>query len=186
MEDLTIVQLYLDRDERAIPATAEKYGRYCMTIAKNILNNSEDAEECVNDTYLNTWNSIPPNRPERLSAYLGKIVRNLSFNRYKKDRAEKRGAGQTGPVLDELSELVAGGSTPEEEWDRKLLVQTLNAFLAKLPSEKRTMFVRRYWYADSVKDIARRFAMTEDNVSVILSRLRAKLRVALKESGVEL
>ena len=121
MDDNTIVQLYWNRDEKALSVTAEKYGSYCLSIAKNILGNYEDAEECVNDTYLNTWKSIPSNRPQMLSTYLGKITRNLSFNRYKKNKADKRGAGQVAVVLDELSELIADSNSSEESWDCRLL-----------------------------------------------------------------
>ena len=106
MDDEKIVQLYWNRDEQAIPATAQKYGNYCTSIAKNIIGNLEDAEECVNDTYLNAWNSMPPHRPGVLSTFLGKIVRNLSFNRYKYNTADKRGGGELPLVLDELSDLV--------------------------------------------------------------------------------
>lgn len=186
MDDNQIVQMYWDRDEKAILATSEKYGSYCLSIARNILGNHEDAEECVNDTYLNTWNSIPSNRPKMLSTYLGKIVRNLSFNLYKKKKAEKRGSGQITLVLDELSELIADSGTPEDELDCKLLSDAINSFLADLPAEKRKLFVCRYWYADSVKDIAKRFEMTENNVSVALSRLRISLHNYLLESGFEL
>ena len=186
MEDSTIVQMFWNRDENAITVTSEKYGSYCLTIAKNILDNSEDAEECVNDTYLLTWNSIPTNRPTQLSTYLGKIVRNLSFNRYKKSHTQKRGLGQTPLILDELSELLTGSERPEEEWDVKLLIETVNEFLEGLPETKRKLFVSRYWYADSVKDIAARFDMTENNVSVSLSRLRVVLRKYIMERGLEL
>ncbi|MCR4727726.1 MAG: sigma-70 family RNA polymerase sigma factor [Lachnospiraceae bacterium] len=186
MNDDQIVRMYWDRDEKAISVTSEKYGSYCLHIAGNILGNHEDAEECVNDTYLNTWNSIPTNRPEMLSTYLGKIVRNLSFNLYKKNRAEKRGAGQIGLVLDELAELIADSNRPEDELDCKLLSESVNRFLETLPAEKRKLFVCRYWYADSVKDIAKRFEMTENNVSVALSRLRTGLHNYLLERGFEL
>ena len=108
MDDAKIVQLYWDRNEQAIPATADKYGRYCTSIANNILGNNEDAEECVNDTYLNAWNSMPPHRPSILSTFLWKIVRNLSFNRYKHNTADKRGGGELPVVLEELSDLVSG------------------------------------------------------------------------------
>ncbi len=184
MEDEAIVQLFWDRDEKAIAATAEKYGPYCMSIAGNILGNSEDAEECINDAYLNTWNSIPPHRPQMLSTYLGKIVRNLSFNRYKKKRADKRGGGQVGPVLEELSEVLEGSGTPEENWDAIFLLQTINEYLGELPPDKRKVFVRRYWYADSVKDIAKRYNLTENHVAVILNRTRENLRKYLAERGL--
>ena len=186
MDDSTIVQMYWDRNEKAIAATSEKYGSYCLSIAGSILGNQEDAEECVSDAYLNAWNSIPPNRPERLSTYLGKIVRNLSFNLYKKNKAGKRGFGQVAVVLDELSEVIADSKRPEEEWDCKVLSETINSFLSDLPAEKRKIFVCRYWYSDSVKEIAERFHMTENNVSVILNRLRTKLHSYLRERGFEL
>lgn len=186
MDDHTIVQMYWDRDEKAIAATSEKYGSYCLAIARNILGNQEDAEECVSDTYLSTWNSIPTNRPTMLSTYLGKIVRNLSFNLYKKNRAEKRGSGQMAVVLDELSELLEDPSSTEEAWDCQLLTEAINAFLSGIPADKRKIFVCRYWYADSVKDIAKRFGMSESNVSVTLHRLRSKLHNYLLESGFEL
>lgn len=113
MDDAKIVQLYLDRDERAIPITADKYGKYCTSIANNILGNIEDAKECVNDTYYNTWNSIPPHRPKMLSTFLGKITRNLAFNRYKHNTADKRGSGEMPAVLDELADCVSGNVNVE-------------------------------------------------------------------------
>ena len=186
MDDSVIVQMYWDRNEEALSETAKKYGSYCFSIAKNIVGNNEDAEECVNDTYLQTWNSIPDNKPKMLSTYLGKITRNLSFNRYKRNNAEKRGGGQIGLVLDELSDLIASPDEPEMEIDSKLLSKAINSFLSNLPLEKRKIFVCRYWYADSIKDIAKTFGMTENNVSVILNRLRQKLSEHLKESGFEL
>ncbi|MGI6562423.1 MAG: RNA polymerase sigma factor [Clostridia bacterium] len=147
MDDDSIVRMYWERNEKAISVTSEKYGSYCLSIAKNILDNQEDAEECVNDTYLHAWNSIPPNRPKILSTYLGKIVRNLSFNVYKRNKAEKRGSGQIALVLDEPSAIVADSKNQEDEWNRKLLVSAINAFLSELPTEKRKIIVCRYWYA---------------------------------------
>lgn len=186
MHDKEIIQMYWDRNEEAIAATSEKYGSYCQAIAMNILGNWEDARECVNDTYLNTWNSIPPQRPQMLSAYLGKIVRNLSFNLYKKNRAEKRGGGQMPLILDEISEMISDFHVPEKEWHKRELIQAINAFLSGLTRKKREIFVRRYWYADSVKEIAERFEMSENNVSVTLNRLRKQLHRYLKERGFEL
>lgn len=186
MDDNEIVQMYWDRNEEALSATAKKYGSYCFSIAKNIVGNNEDAEECVNDTYLQTWNSIPDNKPKMLSTYLGKITRNLSFNRYKRNNAEKRGGGQIGLVLDELSDLIAAPDEPDTEFDSRLLSKAINAFLSNLSIEKRQIFMCRYWYADSINDIAERFGMTENNVSVTLNRLRKKLSNHLKESGYEL
>ena len=186
MDDIKIVQLYWERNEQAIHATADKYGNYCTSIAKNILGNHEDAEECVNDTYMNAWISMPPHRPSILSTFLGKIVRNLSFNRYKHNTADKRGGGQATMVLDEIAEFVSDTSGVEQEIDRKDLIQAIDTFLSTLSVEKRGVFLRRYWYFDSISDIASRFGMTENNVSVMLNRLRLKLHNYLLEKGFEL
>ena len=186
MDDAKIVQLYWDRDERAIPAAADKYGSYCTSIARNILGSHEDAEECVNDTYMSAWNSIPPHRPGILSAFLGKIVRNLSIKRYRYNTADKRGGGQLPVVLDEISDLVSGTDDVEEGFTGKELIKAIDRFLGTLSSEKRGIFIRRYWYFDSIHDIAVRFGMTENNVSVTLNRLRLKLRNYLSERGFEL
>jgi RNA polymerase sigma-70 factor (ECF subfamily) len=186
LDDRKIVQLYWDRDEQAIPATTDKYGSYCNAIAKNILGNKEDAEECVNDTYLNAWNSMPPHRPSILSTFLGKITRNLSFNRYKHNTADKRGGGETAAVLDELLEIVSDTDSVEKEINRKELVKAIDTFLGTLSSDKRGIFVRRYWYFDNISAIASRFGLTENNVSVNLNRTRLKLRNYLLERGFEL
>ena len=186
MDDAKIVQLYWDRDEQAIPVTANKYGNYCTSIAINILGNREDAEECVNDTYMNAWNSMPLHRPNILSTFLGKIVRNLSIKRYKHNTADKRGGGQATVVLDEIAEFVSDTDSVEKEIDHRELVKAIDSFLDRLPTDKRSIFVCRYWYFDSVSDIANRFGMTENNVSVTLNRLRLKLHNYLLERGFEL
>lgn len=186
MDDTKIVQLYWDRNEQAIPATADKYGNYCTSIAKNILGNHEDVEECVNDTYMNAWNSMPPHRPSILSAFLGKIICNLSFNRYKHDTADKRGGGELPVVLDELSELVSGKDDVEEEICHNELVRSIDTFLDNLSPKKRSIFVSRYWYADSISEIAICHGMNDSAVSMTLSRLRLKLHNYLLERGFEL
>ena len=186
MDDTTIVQLYWDRDERAIPATSGKYGNYCNSIAWNILGNREDAEECVNDTYMRAWNSMPPHRPNALSAFLGKITRNVSLNRYKQNTADKRGGGEVPAVLEEIAELVSDTDSVEQEVDRRELVKAIDAFLDGLPTEKRSLFLCRYWYFDSVSDLASRFGMTENHVSITLNRLRRKLHNDLLERGFDL
>ena len=186
MNDEKIVQLYLDRDDRAIPATAVKYGSYCASIANNILGNHEDAEECVIDTYLNTWNSIPPHRPKMLSTFIGKIVRNLAFNRYKRNHADKRGGGEIPAVLDELAGCVSGIDDVGQAYEFSELVVEINRFFSALPVEKRRIFVCRYWYADSISDIAARFGMSYASVSMTLKRLRTKLQGRLAEQGYEL
>ena len=186
MDDVKIVQLYLERDERAIKETANKYGNYCMSIAGNILGNREDAEECVNDTYLNTWNTIPPHRPKMLSAFLCKIVRNLAFNRYKHNIADKRGGGELPAVLDELAECVSGDDDVAKAYEYKELVADINNFLATLPEAKRNIFVCRYWYTDSVSDIAKRYGKAYSAVTMTLNRLRSQLRNYLIERGYDL
>ena len=185
MNDDEIVNLYFKRDETAISVTADKYGGYCYSIAKNILGDFEDAKECVNDTYFKAWNSIPPHKPKMLSTYLGKITRNLSFNLYKKNKADKRGGSQIPLVLDELQELVSG-SNSFDEINALELEEAINLFLTTISLEKRKIFVCRYWYADSIKDIAKRFEITESKVSVTLNRLRKNLHNYLNERGFEL
>ncbi|MBQ9383205.1 MAG: sigma-70 family RNA polymerase sigma factor [Ruminiclostridium sp.] len=185
MDDDKIVELYWNRDEAAITATSDKYGAYCLSISQNILGNREDAQECVNDTYLRAWSTIPPHRPAMLSTFLGKITRNLSFDRYKANRRDKRGGSQTALVLDELNEIISDKSS-EAEFDRAELISAINRFLSELPQDKRKMFVCRYWYAYSIPEIAKRLEMTENNVSVSLNRTRQKLRNYLKERGFDL
>ncbi len=186
MEDRKIVNLYWERNSNAIKETASKYGGYCKAIAKNILGNNEDAEECVNDTYLNTWNSIPPNRPNVLSTYLGKITRNLSFDRFRQRHADKRGGGEIELVLDELGECVSGADSVEQKVEKKELIRAINSFLDTLSQEKCNIFLCRYWYAIPVSEIATRFGMSEGNVSVTLTRIRIKLKNYLKERGYDL
>lgn len=183
MEDSVIVQLYWDRDQRAITETASKYGSYCTSIAKNILGNNEDAKECVNDTYMSAWNSIPPHRPGILSTFLGKITRNISFNRYKHNKAAKRGGNEIVAVLDELSECISGKDNIEQEIEYKELVQSIDSFLDTLSTEKRSIFICRYWYTDSISEIAKQFNMRENTVSMTLNRIRSKLQKYLKERG---
>ncbi len=185
MDDAHIILLFQRRDETAIAATAEKYGGYCTAIAQHILGNAEDTEECVNDTYLRAWNSIPPQIPQILSAYLGRIVRNLSFNRYKAKRTEKRGAGELQLILDELAECTPHPDTVEHIWEQKQLTEVINAFLGTLSMEKRMLFVRRYWYSDSIAELAAKSGMKEHAVVVSLTRIREKLHGYLTERGFE-
>lgn len=185
MDDKKIIELYLKRDEHAILATSKKYGKYCSAIAMNILGNSEDTEECVSDAYLKIWNSIPPNRPSTLSAFLGKITRNLAFNRCRYLMAEKRGSGRFNAVLDELEDCVSG-SDMDEQLDMRELANAISDFLLTLPSRNRNIFVCRYWYADELDGIAKQFKISKENTSVILARTRAKLRTYLSERGFTL
>ncbi|MBR6537569.1 MAG: sigma-70 family RNA polymerase sigma factor [Lachnospiraceae bacterium] len=184
MDDRQIIALFNERSEAALSETAKKYGRYCRTIAYNVLNNEEDSEECVNDTWLRAWESIPPQCPERLSAFLGTITRNLALNRYKHNTREKRGGGQTPLVLEELAECVPGTDRTEETVEEALLVDVLNWFLEEQPAEKRKIFMRRYWYMSSVKEIAVDFGLSESNVKMTLLRMRSKLKQTLEKEGI--
>lgn len=186
MDDNDIVRLYWDRNDHAIQATSEKYGHYCNAISMNILNNREDAEECVNDTYLNAWNSMPTHWPQNLATFLGKITRNLSFNKYKLDHAKKRGGGEITMILDELNDCVSGSDDVERSIDRQELAAALSTFVRSLPTTKRNVFVRRYWYADTISEIAKDHRMSPGNVSKMLERIRVKLKVYLRERGFEI
>ena len=181
MEDKQIVDLFWSRSEDAIRETEKKYGSYCRRIAMNILSNELDAEECVNDTYLKAWEAMPPHRPERLSTFLGKITRNLSLNRYAHDRAQKR-APLAEAVYEEISELI-----PDDEGDPSdsaELAAAINGFLATLTSKNRIIFVQRYWYLCSVKEIAGNRALSESDVKVSLMRTRKKFREYLTKKGI--
>lgn len=186
MKDNDIVKMYWDRNDRAITETSEKYGNYCKSIAMNILNDHEDAEECVNDAYLNAWNSMPPHKPNILSVFLGKIVRNLSFNKYKYNHSLKRGGHETALILDELCEIVSDKETVEDNVIKNELIKTIDEFLKTLPYEKRNIFIRRYWYSDTISDIGEQYGKSVNSVSVELNRIRAKLRKYLTERGYDL
>ena len=184
MDDRQIIALYNERSEAALSETENKYGRYCRTIAYNILNNEEDSEECVNDTWLKAWEAIPPRCPDSLAAFLGKITRNLALNLYKHKNREKRGGGQTMLVLEELVECVPGTDSTEDAVDEALLAEVLNGFLAELPTEKRKIFMRRYWYLSSVREIAEEYGLSESKVKMTLLRLRSKLKTVLEKEGI--
>ncbi len=184
MDDKEIITLFWERNERAIDETAIKYGRYCHYIAFGILQNEEDSEECVNDTYLGAWNSIPPQKPEKLSAFLGKITRNLALNRWDYLTAEKRGKGQLALVLEEIKECIPAKDDTETMAEKMDFTDTLNRFLASLPKEKRMIFMRRYWYFSPIKEIAADFQKSESNIKMILLRLRTAFRRFLEKEGV--
>ena len=181
MEDKKIVDLYWSRSEDAIKETEKKYGGYCRRIAMNILSNELDAEECVNDTYLRAWEAMPPHRPERLSTFLGKITRNLSLNRYARDRAAKR-APLAETVYEEIAELIPDES--ESAVDESRLSEIINSFLASLSQKHRIIFVQRYWYLCSVKEIAKSRGITESDVKVSLMRTRRKFKEHLTKEGI--
>lgn len=186
MEDSRILELFNRRDEAAVRAVAEKYGALCASVSRNILQNSEDVEECLNDTYLKAWESIPPAHPERLSSYLAKIAKNISLNRYKSEHREKRGGGESMLVFEELEELEPfAANSVAETAERNELLAEINRFLGRLKKEKRIIFVRRYWYCDEISELAAAFGISESNVYAILSRTRAELKKYLKKRGYD-
>ncbi len=186
MDDRQIVELFLQRSETAIAKTAEKYGAYCRCIANRILENDQDSEECVNDAFLRAWNAIPPQEPENLAAFLGKITRNLALDRYKYNRREKRGSGQVVLALEELDACIPAGTDPEQVMTERQLAAAFNGFLASQPERKRKIFVRRYWYFSTVREIAEDFGISESNVKVILLRTRRELKRYLEKEGIAL
>ena len=181
LPDEDIVNLYFDRSEEAIAACQVKYGKSCHTVAYNILRSDEDAEECVNDTWLRAWNSIPPERPTRLGAWLSTVTRRLALTRYEKKTAARRNGGMEAS-LEELSECVTAGSLTIA--DEVALSEAINGFLASLPTRTRMIFMRKYWYMDSIADIAKALGMGESAVKVTLHRTREKFRKHLAKEGI--
>lgn len=186
MDDKQIIQLYWARAEAAISETAGKYGRYCHYIAYHILHNDQDSEECVNDTYMRAWESIPPQRPAILKAFLGTITRNLSLDKYSQLSAEKRKQGQMTVALNELQECLPTQDNTEGVTDDIVVVDVFNRFLASLSAQQRKIFVRRYWYFSTVKEIAADYAISESKVKMTLLRARNKLKQLLEKEGITL
>ena len=186
MRDDEIIALYFARSERAIAAAQEQYGSYCRTIARNILGSEGDAEECVNDTLLRSWNAIPPQRPERLGAFLGAVTRNLALNRLERNRAEKRGGGQGELALSELEECLPAPRGVEEALEERAAVRAIEAFLRAQPRSRRRIFIRRYWYASPIKEIARDWGYSESKTASLLRRMREELKQYLEQEGITL
>jgi RNA polymerase sigma-70 factor (ECF subfamily) len=184
MDDQTIVALFFARDEAALTHTQNKYAKYCQSIAMRILGCREDAEECVNDAYRRAWESIPPTKPQQLSSYMGLLTRRLAFNRARERQADKRGGGELPLLLDELAECIP--DTTGETSDDFVVRDALNAFLAALPQRTRTVFLCRYWYAQSVAEIATACHMSISSVNTLLCRTRKQLAEHLKEQHIEL
>lgn len=185
MDDSKIIDLFFERSEQAIVALSQKYGAVCNAVAKNILSNTFDAEECVNDAYLATWNTIPPQKPSPLLTYVCRIVRNLSIKKYHANTAAKRNSFYD-VALDELEDCLSSVITVESEVEAKELSHHIDEFLDTLDKESRIMFVQRYWYSESVSAIADRFRLSQNNVSVRLARTREKLKQYLKKEGLEI
>ncbi len=183
MDDSSIIALYNARDERAITETSDKYGKYCYKIAYNILTDEQDTEECLNDSWLGAWNTIPPSCPDSLKHYLTKIVRNLSFDRFRRKMRKKRIGDEMYVALEEIEEFTESTSDIDGELGMRELERALNAFLRDLPAKERNIFLRRYYFVDAIPDIAKRYSMRENNVVVTLFRTRKKLKQYLEEEG---
>lgn len=183
MNDKKIIELYWARDERAIPETDAVYGRYCYAIAYNVLSDHGESEECVNDTYLGAWNSMPPHRPDILSAFLGKITRRLSIDRWRERTAAKRGGATIDAALEELSFCIPGSVSAEREVEARELERLVDGFVHALPETERRVFLRRYWYMDSLADISRSFGFSQAKVKSMLHRTRQKLKKLLEKEG---
>ena len=183
MDDQSIVALFWDRSEQAIAETDRKYGAYCYSIAYHALANSEDAEESVSDTYMAAWNQLPPHRPSILATFLGKITRRISINRWKAKNTAKRGGGQITLTLEELDDCVDGKQNIERAYESHELVWAFNRFLETLPETERDVFLRRYWFFDSIADIAESFGFTQSKVTSMLYRTRGKLRKQLEKES---
>ena len=183
MDDQKIIDLYWSRSETAITETDRKYGKYCYSIAYNILTNNEDAEESVSDTYMAAWKAMPPKRPSILATFLGKITRHLSIDRWRSRNRYKRGGGEIVLALEELEDCLSDGLSAEDTVQKKELTVLLNRFLDALPATERNVFLCRYWYADPVQDIAETFGFSATKVNSMLYRTRQKLRRALAKEG---
>ena len=183
MEDHEIVSLYWERDERAIRETEKQYGRYLFKIAYHILGEREDSRECVNDTYLRAWNAIPPERPVFLSLYLGKIARTVSIDRFRARNRKKRRPTEYAASLSELEECISSGNTTEQYADARLLADAVNRFLRAKSAEERGVFIGRYYFMDSVREIAFHYGISESKTKAMLHRLRAGLRLYLEKEG---
>ena len=184
MEDQEIIARFFARDEKGLTAARARYEPYCAAVARSLLNDPRDQEECLSDTWLRAWNAIPPQRPRSLGAFLAKITRNLAINRLRDGNAQRRGGGQVPLALEELGECVSPEGSPEVELDRQAAVEALDRFLDGLPPLQREVFLRRYWYLDSIEDIARRAGWSKSRVTTTLHRLRVRLRAHLIQEEI--
>ncbi|MCL1843126.1 MAG: RNA polymerase sigma factor [Defluviitaleaceae bacterium] len=179
MDDNAIINLFFSRDESAIAETQQKYAGYLFTVASNILPSIQDAEECVNDAYFKAWEAIPPKRPAFLRSFLARITRNRALDKYRGNNAQKRAGSQVDTLLSELAEVVPSNADVHAEYENNLIAADINAFLQSLSKEARFIFMRRYWYADSISAIAEGFGISESKVKSSLHRARQKLKKRL-------
>jgi len=186
LEDHDILDLYFNRDEAAITETRGKYGLRMLKVSINILRSKEDADECVNDALLKAWDAIPPTRPERLGAFLAKIARNLSINKWQARGAAKRGGGDAGLILSELEDCIPAPSGPEQEYESTRVQEAINACLATMDKSTRTAFVLRYFHGESIRGVCQRFGMSESKAKSVLFRARKKLGAYLEKEGISL
>lgn len=186
MDDSEIVQLFWDRNETALSATERKHGNRCRSVAENILGSRQDAEDCVNDSYLKLWELIPPNRPRVLGAFLCRIVRNTAIDMLKARLAGKRGSGKTALMFDELEEIVSDKSSVEDTYEGKVLLERIEDFLKLEPVRERRIFILRYWYGCGLSEIAKRYGARKNTVSVILNRTRKRLKEYLEKEGYDI
>ena len=183
MTDEQLLALFFARDEQAVQAAEKQYGAYCRQVAGRILDAREDVHDCVNETWLRAWQAIPPRKPKNLKMYLASITRNLAYNIHRHETAKRRGGGELPAALDELTECVAGRDDPEDRVIAKELGEVVNRFLDTLPETERNIFLRRYFFVEGNRQIARKYQMQAGNVAVILSRTRKKLREHLIQEG---
>lgn len=183
MEDTEIINLYFTRNPDAITHSKEKYESYCFSVANNILENIQDSEECVNDTWLHTWNEIPPCKPKYFRLFLAKITRNLAFNKWNHRYAKKRGGGEIHLVLEELSQCISKESDVLDQVIAKELGKSIEAFVRNLPTKEGDIFIRRYFFSESISQIASSYGLTKNNTMVTLSRTRKKLKLYLIQEG---
>jgi RNA polymerase sigma-70 factor (ECF subfamily) len=185
MNEKEIIDLFWERSEIAISETSKKYGSYCYSIAYNILSNDSDAQECINDAYLAAWNSIPPTRPNIFKTFLGRLTRNISLDRYDYNTAKKR-KSDFDILLSELEDCIFSAADTEKEYYNGQVSKMISNFLRTIDKEQRTIFIRRYWYSDSIKDISALFGLSDSKVKSMLFRTRSKLKLYLEEEGVVL
>lgn len=186
MDDSQILDLYWERNPDAVLQTDRKYGLYCRQVSFNILRSREDAEECVNDSWLKAWHSIPPTKPRHLRAYLAKLTRNVSLDRWDQLQARKRGGGRTTLLLSELSDCIPAAATVEQALEDRTISAAVSAWLRQQSPRNRVAFVRRYWYADSLSAVAKRVGLSEGGTKSLLHRLRRSLKDHLEQEGIAL